>query len=35
MSNGQVGEECLLEDGEGLIDVRGDEFDCGLLEGPA
>src|SRR5215510_2102697 len=33
MANGTDSEEYLLEDGEGLIDVRGDNFDSGLLVG--
>jgi hypothetical protein len=35
MANGTDAEEYLLEDGEGLIDVRGDDFDSGLLVGGA
>src|SRR5262245_42559113 len=35
MANGTDSEEYLLEDGEGLIDVRGDNFDSGLLVGGA
>jgi hypothetical protein len=31
MSSADGSEEYLLEDGEGVIDVRGDDFDCGLL----
>ena len=33
MSNGAIPEEFVLEDGEGLIDIRGDGFDFGLLVG--
>jgi hypothetical protein len=31
MSTEPVGEEYVLQDGEGLIDIRGDGFDSGLL----
>lgn len=35
MSSAPEGEDYLLEDGEGLIEVRGDGFDSGLLVGGA
>src|SRR5262245_36995870 len=30
MSNGVVREQYVLEDAEGLLDIRGDGFDCAL-----